>query len=75
LVIPSLDERLCLEYQFAPLWTLRAEYRYTDLGSYSKTVPLATNCPTGSCSSPTSGATINLHPTNNAVRLGLGIGF
>ena len=54
---------------------MRAEYRYTDLGSYSKTVPLSTSCPTGTCSSPSNSAVINLHPTNNAVRLGLALGF
>jgi outer membrane immunogenic protein len=56
--------------------TLRLEYRYTDLGEYSKAVPLATSCPvSGVCTSPTSGATIDLHPAFHAVRIGLGYNF
>jgi outer membrane immunogenic protein len=56
--------------------TLRLEYRYTDLGSYSKSLPLATTCPGGVCpSSPSYNSTVNLHPTNNTVRVGLGLNF
>jgi outer membrane immunogenic protein len=55
--------------------TLRLEYRYTDLGRFSETVPLSTICPTGSCSSPSSGASVSLHPTFQAVRVGLGYNF
>jgi outer membrane immunogenic protein len=56
--------------------TLRLEYRYTDLGSYSKSLLLATTCPGGVCpSSPSYNSTVNLHPTNNAVRVGLGLNF
>jgi outer membrane immunogenic protein len=55
--------------------TLRLEYRYTDLGRFSETVPLSTVCTVGLCSSPTSGASISLHPTFQAVRLGLGYNF
>ena len=54
--------------------TLRLEYRYTDLGQFSETVPLSTVC-AGACSSPSSSASINLHPTFQAVRLGLGYNF
>jgi outer membrane immunogenic protein len=53
---------------------LRLEYRYTDLGRFSETVPLSTICG-GICSSPTSGASVSLHPTFQAVRLGLGYNF
>jgi outer membrane immunogenic protein len=53
---------------------LRLEYRYTDLGRFDETVPLTTHCG-GVCSSPTSGASISLHPTFQAVRLGLGLSF
>jgi outer membrane immunogenic protein len=56
--------------------TLRIEYRYTDLGNYSKTVPLSTPCPFGVCPASASYASvINLHPTNNAVRVGVGLNF
>jgi outer membrane immunogenic protein len=55
--------------------TLRLEYRYTDLGRFSETVPISTVCPTGTCSSPSSSASINLHPTFQAVRVGLGYNF
>jgi outer membrane immunogenic protein len=56
--------------------TLRLEYRYTDLGSYSKSLPLATTCPGGVCpSSPSYNSIVNLHPTNNTVRVGLGLNF
>jgi outer membrane immunogenic protein len=56
--------------------TLRLEYRYTDLGSYSKSLPLATTCPGGVCpSSPSYDSIVNLHPTNNTVRVGLGLNF
>jgi outer membrane immunogenic protein len=54
--------------------TLRLEYRYTDLGRFNEVVPLTTACG-GICSSPTSGASISLHPTFQAVRLGLGYNF
>jgi outer membrane immunogenic protein len=56
--------------------TLRLEYRYTDLGSYSKSLPLATTCLGGVCpSSPSYNSIVNLHPTNNTVRVGLGLNF
>jgi outer membrane immunogenic protein len=54
--------------------TLRLEYRYTDLGRFNEVVPLSTSCG-GICSSPTSGASISLHPTFQAVRVGLGYNF
>ena len=54
---------------------LRLEYRYTDLGRFSENVYLNTRCPPGTCSSPSNNALINLHPTFQAVRLGLGYNF
>jgi outer membrane immunogenic protein len=49
--------------------SLRLEYRYTDLGRFSESVPISTVC-AGTCSSPSSGASISLHPTFQAVRVG-----
>jgi outer membrane immunogenic protein len=54
--------------------TLRLEYRYTDLGRFSETVPISTVC-AGTCSSPSSAASISLHPTFQAVRVGVGYNF
>jgi outer membrane immunogenic protein len=65
-----------IETMLGQAWTLRLEYRYTDLGRFSETVPITTVCVPGvTCSSPSSGALINLHPTFQAVRIGLGYGF
>jgi outer membrane immunogenic protein len=56
--------------------TLRLEYRYTDLGSYSKSLPLSNTCPGGVCpSSPSYSSIVNLQPRNNTVRVGLGLNF
>jgi outer membrane immunogenic protein len=58
--------------------TLRLEYRYTDLGRFSETVPLTTFCGAVgafTCGSPSSGASISLHPTFQAVRVGVGYNF
>jgi outer membrane immunogenic protein len=54
--------------------TLRLEYRYTDFGRYSENVYLNTVCGT-TCSSPSNNALINLHPTFQAVRVGVGYNF
>jgi outer membrane immunogenic protein len=54
--------------------SLRLEYRYTDLGRFSESVPISTVC-AGTCSTPSSGASISLHPTFQAVRVGLGVNF
>jgi outer membrane immunogenic protein len=54
--------------------TLRLEYRYTDLGRFSENVGLHTFC-AGTCSSPSSNALVNLHPTFQAVRVGIGYNF
>ena len=57
-----------------PSMTLRLEYRYTDLGNFSENAPLHTFCP-GSCTSPSSNASINLHPTFQTVTVGVGLNF
>jgi outer membrane immunogenic protein len=54
--------------------TLRLEYRYTDLGRFSESVPISTVC-AGTCSSPSSAASISLHPTFQAIRVGVGYNF
>ncbi len=54
--------------------TLRLEYRYTDLGRYSENVGLHTFCAL-SCSSPSSNALINLHPTFQTVTAGVAYNF
>jgi outer membrane immunogenic protein len=60
-------------------WKARIEYRYADLGSYSKTVALVNACTGGgiACYSTTysTAATINLHPTFQTVRVSLGFDF
>jgi outer membrane immunogenic protein len=53
---------------------LRVEYRYTDFGRFSESVPISTVC-AGTCSTPSSAASVSLHPTFQAVRLGLGYNF
>jgi outer membrane immunogenic protein len=60
--------------------TLRLEYRYTDFGHFSESVPLRTVCGTAvgggaACVSPSSGASINLHPTFQTVVVGIGYNF
>jgi outer membrane immunogenic protein len=64
-----------IEALITPGVTLRVEYRHNDFGDYSKYVPLTTQNCSGVCSSPTSNAVINLHPTFDTVKAGLGIGF
>jgi outer membrane immunogenic protein len=54
--------------------SLRLEYRYTDLGRFSESVPISTVC-AGTCSSPSSAASISLHPTFQAIRVGVGYNF
>lgn len=62
-----------VEYQFYGPWSARLEYRYADLGSFSKSFGVVTNCAT--CANQSPGATIDLHPTFHTVRVGLGFGF
>jgi outer membrane immunogenic protein len=54
--------------------TLRLEYRYTDLGRFSESVPISTVC-AGTCGSPSSAASVSLLPTFQAVRVGVGYNF
>ena len=49
-------------------------YRYTDLGNFSENVPLHTFC-NSTCTSPSSNALINLHPTFQTVTVGIGLNF
>ena len=62
-----------VEYQFYGPWSARIEYRYTDLGSFTKTFDVVTYC--ASCVAPSPGASISLHPTFQTVRVGVGLGF
>ena len=63
-----------VETLIAPNLTLRLEYRYTDLGNFSENTGLHTFC-AFSCTSPSNNALINLHPTFQAVRFGIGYNF
>jgi outer membrane immunogenic protein len=54
--------------------SLRVEYRYTDLGRFSESLPISTVC-AGTCTSPSSAASVSLHPTFQAVRFGVGYNF
>ena len=62
------------------LWTgvkARAEYRYTDFGTYTKNFPLATACtggaPATTCTaSPSGGVAISLRESFHTFRVGLG---
>ena|SRR5262245_55727307 len=66
-----------VETELAPGWKARLEYRYTDLGSYSKSIPLAysSSCVACSPSIVSSAAIVNLHPTFQTLRVGLGYNF
>jgi len=57
-----------------PSMTLRLEYRYTDLGTFSENVPLRTFC-ADNCSSPSNNASISLHPKFQTVTVGFGLNF
>jgi outer membrane immunogenic protein len=54
-------------------WKLRVEYRYTNYGSYTKSVPVITDCHT--CGSPSTSASIDVHESFQTVRVGLGFDF
>jgi outer membrane immunogenic protein len=71
-----------VETEIAPQVKVRFEYRYTDLGTYSKNVPLSfsASCAVGAaaCPSPSlisNSAVVNLHPTFQTFRVGLGYNF
>jgi outer membrane immunogenic protein len=63
-----------VETLITPNLTVRLEYRYTDLGTFSENVALRTFC-AGTCSSPSSNASISLHPTFQTVTVGVGFNF
>ena len=63
-----------VETFIAPNMTLRLEYRYTDLGTFSENVPLHTVCGT-TCTSSSNNAQINLHPTFQNVTVGIALNF
>jgi outer membrane immunogenic protein len=63
-----------VETLITPYLTLRLEYRYTDLGRFSENVGLHTFCDI-TCTSPSSNALINLHPTFQTVTVGVGYNF
>ena len=63
-----------VETLITPNLTLRLEYRYTDLGTFSENVGLHTVC-AGTCTSPSNNAQITLHPIFQAVRVGIGYNF
>ncbi len=58
------------ETEIAPGWKARAEYRYTDFGSYTKTFNLSTAC--SSCAAPSSSVSIDLKESFHTFRIGLG---
>lgn len=58
-----------VEMQVGGPWTARLEYRYTDLGKFTKTFPVSNGCVT--CGDPSSGASIELHPTSQTIQFGL----
>jgi outer membrane immunogenic protein len=65
------------ETELFPGWKARAEYRYTDFGSYTKTFGLATTCTSGaaasSCTaSPSGSVSISLRESFHTFRVGLG---
>jgi outer membrane immunogenic protein len=65
------------ETEIAPRWKARAEYRYTDFGTYTKTFGLATRCTgsSGAASSctgtPSSSVSIDLKESFHTFRIGL----
>ena len=66
-----------VETALAAGWKARLEYRFTDLGNYSKSIPLAysTSCFSCSSSAVSNAAIVNLHPTFHTIRVGLGYNF
>jgi outer membrane immunogenic protein len=64
-----------VEMQLFGPWTARLEYRYTDLGKFTETFPVSTVNGLGIAATPSTGASVELHPTFQTVRVGLGLGF
>jgi outer membrane immunogenic protein len=63
-----------LEYALGPFLKARLEYRYTDLGKHSRTLPVSSNCLTGVCSYPTT-ANVDLQADFHKVTVGIGFDF
>ena len=63
-----------VEFAIAAGWKARAEYRFTDFGHYTKTVPVISTCPNAgtACSMPSSAATIALNESFHTFRVGIG---
>jgi len=62
-----------VEFVIADGWKARAEYRFTDFGHYTKTVPVLTTCLGNiGCSAPSSAATIALNESFHTFRVGIG---
>jgi outer membrane immunogenic protein len=64
-----------VEAELGAGWKARVEYRYTDFGHYTKTVPVATVCLQLGCSAASSAASIALRESFQTVRVGLGHDF
>lgn len=56
-------------------WKARVEYRFTDFGHYSKTIPVVSMCLVNGCDTPSSSATIDIRESFHTVRIGLGYDF
>jgi outer membrane immunogenic protein len=56
-------------------WKARVEYRFTDFGHYTKTIPVVSSCIANGCDTPSSAATIALRESFHTVRFGLAYDF
>jgi outer membrane immunogenic protein len=63
-----------LEQALGPFIKARIEYRYTDFGKYSKTVPVSSNCVVGVCTAPSS-SVVDLRAAFHKVTAGIGFDF
>jgi outer membrane immunogenic protein len=63
-----------LEHALGPFLKARVEYRYTDFGKYTKTVPVFASSCTVSCAVPAS-SNVELHAAFHKVTVGLGFDF
>jgi outer membrane immunogenic protein len=68
-----------IEFQLFGPWNARMEYRYTDLGKFSKSFPVSNSggcIPAGVTACALSqGGSIELHPTFHTVRFGVSLDF
>ena len=51
----------------------RAEYRFTDFGSFSVNLPVTTTCVVLGCDTPSSNVRIDLNNSFHTIRFGVGI--